>query len=102
MSAGGEAGKAPLPPEWADLERAVEEAAISLGRWTRRARETEEEVDRLRRSLEEMSTQTGASDLTQEVARLRAENAALKSRMSQARKRITGLMQRLAALEIEP
>lgn len=91
----------PLPSEWQRLERAVEDAAVALERWSRRAKETEEEVDRLRRSLEEISSRSGATDLAHEVERLRAENAALRSRMLQARKRISGLMQRLASLEIE-
>lgn len=93
--------KGHLPAEWGRLERAVEDAAVSLGRWTRQATESEEEVARLRRSLEELAGGAGPDDIAQEVVRLRAENAALKSRMLQARKRIAGLMQRLAALEVE-
>lgn len=102
MSGVGDRNGDRLPADWSRLERAVEEATVSLDRWTRRAQETEEEVDRLRRTLEELSSRSGADDLTQELARLRAENAALRSRMLQARKRISGLMQRLAALELEP
>lgn len=101
MSGDGESRGGRLPEEWERLERAVEEAAVSLGRWTRRAHETEEEVERLRRSLEELSSRGGEKNLLDEVTRLRAENAALRSRMLQARKRINGLMQRLSALEID-
>ena len=41
----------------------------------------------------------GAQEAFQEK---QAENAAMERRMVQARKHISGLMQRLAALEIEP
>ncbi|HUE95409.1 MAG TPA: hypothetical protein VMN39_02060 [Longimicrobiaceae bacterium] len=100
----GAKGESKLPAEWDRLEKAAEEAALTLDTLSRRGRETEEEVERLRRSLEEQAVvQTVASKkLTGEVQRLRAENAALQSRMLQARKRISGLMQKLAALEIEP
>lgn len=93
-----------FPPEWARLERAAEEASGLLSRWIQRAREAEEEVDRLRQSIEGLAEERlgNASDAAQEIRRLRAENAALQSRMQQARKRIAGLMQRLAALEMEP
>lgn len=91
-----------MPGEWDRLERAAEEAAVSLARWRRRSAETEEEVRRLRHSLEELAAkQAEPDDLEEELKRLRAENAALQSRMLQARKRITGLMQRLAALDME-
>lgn len=102
MSDSAESSSRSLPTDWVRLERAAEEAAVALGRWTRRARESEEEVERLRQSLEDLAAE-GAKpdDLEEEVKRLQAENAALKSRMTQARKRITGLMQRLAALEVE-
>ena len=43
----------------------------------------------------------GAGDLAAEVRRLQEENSAMERRMLQARKHISGLMQRLAALEIE-
>ena len=102
MSAAGDRGtRGVLPEEWERLERAVEKTAVSLGRWSRRALENEEEVGRLRQSLEELAARNSSSDAAEEVRRLRAENAALKSRMLQARKRIAGLMQRLAALEVE-
>ena len=82
------------------LERAVEEAAVSLGRWKKKAGETSFEVARLRTSLEELaSKENEAADGAEEVRRLRAENAALRSRMMQARKQISGLMQRLASLD---
>jgi hypothetical protein len=91
-----------LPPEWGRLERSGEEAALLLRRWVRRAREAEEEVERLRGSLEDVANPEAVSaDLHEELRRLRAENAALHSRMLQARKRVAALMQRLSALEID-
>ena len=102
MSDSADSSSRSLPADWVRLERAAEEAVVALGRWTRRARESEEEVERLRRSLEDLAAESAKpDDLAEEVKRLQAENAALKSRMLQARKRITGLMQRLAALEVE-
>jgi hypothetical protein len=91
-----------LPPEWERLERSGEEAALLLRRWSRRAREAEDEVERLRRALEEVADQqVDSEDLREELRRVKAENAALHSRMLQARKRLSALMLRLAALEIE-
>ena len=99
MSNAGEGGRDAAATEWARLERAVENATLSLGRWSRLARESEEEVVRLRRSLEELAAQrSDAPDVAAELKRLKAENALLRSRMLQAQKRISGLMQRLAAL----
>lgn len=103
MSTAVRRGTENFPPEWARLERAAEEASALLARWVERAREAEEEVERLRRSLENLADERSNSseDAAEEIRRLRAENAALQSRMLQARKRIAGLMQRLAALDIE-
>jgi predicted RNase H-like nuclease (RuvC/YqgF family) len=93
-----------FPPEWARLERATEEASSLLGRWVQRARAAEEEVERLRRALDELGQGHVAPSegVTQEIRRLKAENAALRSRMQQARKRMQGLMQRLSSLGVEP
>lgn len=92
-----------FPPEWARLERAAEEAISLLTRWMNRAREAEEEVERLRRALEELAADRSGVDAStvEEVKRLKAENAALRSRMSQARNRVASLMQRLSALEVD-
>lgn len=71
--------------------------------WKRRALESEEEVARLRRALEDVAGGGAvAGDATDEVLRLRAENAALQSRMLQARKRVDALLRRLDTLEVEP
>jgi predicted RNase H-like nuclease (RuvC/YqgF family) len=103
VSAGAKRGTQNFPQEWGRLEKATEETTALLARWARRAREAEEEVERLRRSLEELASgRESTGDDSQEIRRLRAENAALHSRMLQARKRIAGLMQRMAALDIEP
>lgn len=98
------ASRADLPPEWERLERVAEAAAAEVVFWRRRTAEAEEEVGRLRRALEEVAAARGgaAEDERREVVRLRAENTALQSRMAQARKRIGGLLKRLAALELEP
>ena len=102
MSAGGRRGTENFPSEWSRLERATEDATNGLTRWVRRAREAEEEVERLRKALEEVGGRASTDDAESEVRRLRAENAALQSRMLLAKKRVTSLLQRLAALEIEP
>jgi acyl carrier protein phosphodiesterase len=102
VSSAGKRKSEALPPEWKRLERTAEEAGILLGRWIARATEAEEEVQRLRTALEGLAARRpGADDLDDELKRLKAENAALHSRMIQARKRVATLMQRLAALEME-
>ena len=96
-------GRAELAGEWERLERVAEAAASELVFWRRRTAEAEEEVNRLRRALEELAVSRGGSeDERREVSRLRAENAALESRMVQARKRVSALLKRLAALGLEP
>jgi predicted RNase H-like nuclease (RuvC/YqgF family) len=104
MSTGADPGRRPdLPRQWERLERAVEDAAGAVEYWRRRAVETDEEVTRLRRTLEGLSgTEEQAADPSAELRRLRAENAALRSRMLQARKRVQLLMKRFASLGIEP
>jgi predicted nucleic acid-binding Zn-ribbon protein len=101
---GERAPRAELPRQWDRLERLVEEAAVVVGYWRRRAGEAEEEVVRLRRALEEVAA-TGQSlpgDLREEVRRVRAENAALHSRLAEARGRVQGVLKRLLALGVEP
>lgn len=81
----------------------MEEVAVAVALWRRRAVEAEAEVARLRRALEEVASGAGASgDAGEELRRLRAENAALRSRMQDARKRVGSLMSRLLALGVEP
>jgi hypothetical protein len=87
-----------LPAPWERLERVAEEVALSAAYWRRRSQEAEEEVVRLRHSLEGLAAAEGSED---EIRRLRAENAALRSRMQQARTRVKVLLKRLGALGIE-
>ena len=92
-----------LPPEWARLERSAEGAAGAVRAWVKRTREQEAEIDRLRTSLEALEAERGQAEaLVAEMQRLKEQNAAMERRMLQARKRINGLMQKLATLEIEP
>ena len=91
-----------LLPSFGRLEKVAEEAALALSYWRRRALEAEAEVERLRQSLEGLATGRDAPDsVEEEVGRLRAENAALRSRMLQARTRVNTLLKRLIALGIE-
>jgi hypothetical protein len=99
-AAGDDEGPDPAPG-WERLERAARAAAAALEGWRRRAREAEDEVVRLRRELEELTTlgPLPSAEAGDELRRLRAENAVLVSRTAEARKRITGLLARLAVLE---
>jgi hypothetical protein len=94
---------AALPPAWERLERAAYGAADALLHWRRRALEAEAEVARLRRVLEQVagepSSASAQGDEGEEARRLRAENALLVSRAAEARRRISGLIARLAVLE---
>ena len=97
------AGRAELPREWERLERVADAAAAEVVFWRRRTLEAEEEVARLRSALEQLAGNREESGGEQrEIVRLRAENTALQSRMLQARKRVSGLLKRLAALELDP
>lgn len=94
--------RAELPRQWERLERLAEEAAVAVTYWRRRSHEAEEEVVRLRRALEDLASQTQrSSGPVDEVLRLRAENAALRSRMLQGRKRVQALLKRLSTLGLE-
>lgn len=102
MSGAAEGWPGGPPPEWNRLEEAAESLARTSKRWAERARHAEEELERLRRSLEEFASgESAVGNLAEETRRLKAENAALRSRMLQARKRISSLMQRLAVLGLE-
>ena len=88
-------------PGWERLERAAQATAAALESWRRRAREAEAEVARLRQELEALTTlgPLPSAEAGDELRRLRAENAVLVSRTDEARKRVTGLLARLALLE---
>ena len=102
--AGDRAGRAELPRAWERLERQAEEAAVVVGYWRRRAVEAEEETVRLRRALEDVASvqqELPGADLRQELRRVRAENAALQSRLAEARGRVQSVLKRLVALGLE-
>lgn len=102
-AAADRAKRAELPAHWDRLERAAEDAAMAVSFWKRRAVEAEEELGRMRQSLERLAKAEGTdpADLREEVKRLRAENTALHSRMQQARKRVQALLKRVMSLEAE-
>lgn len=95
------------PAGWERADAAARAAVAALARWRRRAREAEAEVARLRRALHEVSAAADASDgaarsgtgAGEELKRLRAENALLRSRGEEARRRVSGLLARLSLLE---
>jgi hypothetical protein len=88
------------PPGWDRLERAAEAALATLETWCGRALEAEAEVARLRGALEEAVADAPASgtDARDQLRRLRAENAALRSRMGQAHRRISAMLEWTDAL----
>jgi hypothetical protein len=87
---------ADLPEGWERLERAVDEAVAAIEVWRARALEAEAEVVALRGALEsavgEPPAPADPKDARDQLRRLRAENAALRSRISQAHRRISGLL----------
>lgn len=99
MSAGAERPPAErpagLPPAWARLEQAAQEAITALDTWRNRAGEAEAEVVRLRSALEEALAELpeAPGDVRERLRRLRAENAALRSRIGQAQRRIGALLE---------
>ncbi len=103
MSAAAEAPAPPPPADagWERLERAADLAADALAAWRGRALEAEAEVARLRAALEPVARGGGygsAGEGSDPLA-LRAENALLRSRMAEARRRVASLLTRLAMLE---
>lgn len=89
---------------WERLERASRAAADALAEWRKRATEAEQEVQRLRTELEELTSlgPLPSDEAGDELRRLRAENAVLTSRAAEARQRILGLLARLTVLENRP
>jgi predicted aminopeptidase len=72
--------------------------------WKKRAHEAEAQVQRLRDELEAVSHApqedgTASGRASDELRRLRAENALLTSRAAEARQRLSALLSRLAVLE---
>lgn len=89
---------------WERLERASRAAADALAEWRKRATEAEQEVQRLRTELEQLTSlgPLPSDEAGDELRRLRAENAVLTSRAAEARQRIIGLLARLTVLENRP
>jgi hypothetical protein len=83
-----------LPQAWDRLEAAARQAVLSLEAWRRRACDAEDEVVRLRQALEEAASEPVApKDARVQLRRLRAENAALRSRLGQAQRRVGALLE---------
>ena len=103
MSFAGERVRTELPRQWERLERLVDDAAVGIGYWRRRALEAEDEIARLREVLEEVASAAEPlpGDLKAEVRRVRAENAALLSRLAEARGRVQAVLKRLVALGVD-
>lgn len=92
-----------LPPEWSRLERAAEAAAAALAERERQHRAAQATIEELTATIDRLRVERESSgDILSELEKLREDNGMLRRRMVQARKRITGLMQRLSALNIEP
>lgn len=95
-----------LPPGWNRLGNAVDQTLTSLAQWRRRALDAEGEVERLREAMNDLlkanpDRPEGDGAAVEEVQRLRAENALYLSRIMEARKRVSALLARVAALEEE-
>lgn len=95
-----ERSAADAPAGWERLDLAVRRATAALVEWRRRALDAEDEVHRLRQALEAV-TQRAEGDGTPEgdAVRLAAENALLRSRTDEARRRVSSLLARLTTLE---
>ena len=90
-----------LSPSWDRLGDAAARAVDTLHGWRCRALEAEMEAARLRGELEALAT-LEVQNPQQEVRRLRAELAVLRSRMVQARIRVRALLMRLPIRETGP
>ncbi len=102
MSAAADPAAPPPEAGWERLERAASRAVAALAAWRGRALEAEAEVARLRAALESVAPGAdGGSDRDgdAELRALRAENALLRSRGAEAKRRVTALLARLALLE---
>jgi phosphoglycolate phosphatase-like HAD superfamily hydrolase len=98
---------APLPPAWERLEHGADEAIAALEAWRARAEQAEAEVTRLRGALENAIRDIAADvpdprEARDQLRRLRAENAALRSRIAQANRRLRVMLDWTDALEPEP
>lgn len=100
-SAAAEQSVNELPAGWERLAEATEQTLASLAQWRRRALDAEGEVARLRQAMNDMLLAPTEGDVApvDELKRLRAENALYLSRIVEARKRVSTLLERVAALE---
>jgi uncharacterized membrane protein len=93
-------GSPPPVTGWERLDRAGSGILASLGEWRRRALKAEAEIVALRSVLEQVvSGIDAAPGSPEELRRLRGENAVLKSRADEARRRVEGVLARLAVVE---
>ncbi|CAN5861832.1 hypothetical protein BH23GEM5_BH23GEM5_08940 [soil metagenome] len=100
-SAAAEQSASELPAGWERLADATDEIVASLAHWRRRALDAEAEVTRLRQAMNDMLLAPADGEIgpVDELKRLRAENALYLSRIVEARKRVSTLLTRVAALE---
>lgn len=90
---------AEAPAGWERLDLAVRRATAAVGEWRRRALDAEDEVNRLRQALEAVTQRAEAGTPAGDAVRLAAENAVLRSRSDEARRRVSSLLARLTTLE---
>lgn len=91
---------AEAPAGWERLDLAVRRATSMLAEWRRRALDAEDEVNRLRQALEAVAQRAESGGTPDdEAVRLAAENALLRSRTEEARRRVSSLLARLTTLE---
>lgn len=98
MSPAAEPPAAELQSALGRLDAAVAEAAAVLPQYRSRALTAEAELQSLRDELESIAAAEGREG-GDELKRLRAENATLRNRLEQGRKRVRALLLRLQALE---
>jgi hypothetical protein len=100
FDAASDSAPAELPPAWRRLEGAADEAVAALEAWRKRALEAEAEAARLRIALEEaVAEMVPSADPRDQLRRLRAENKILHSRIAQAHRRVSALLDWTHALE---
>lgn len=90
---------ADAPAGWERLDLAVRRATAAVVEWRQRALDAEEEVNRLRQALEAVTQRAEEGTPTGDAVRLAAENALLRSRTDEARRRVTSLLARLTTME---
>jgi hypothetical protein len=84
---------------WERLDRASAGILASLAEWRRRALKAEAEAVALRSVLEQVVNGIDPALPADELRRLRGENAVLRSKADEARRRVEGVLARLAVVE---